>query len=296
MRWSAAIKLSLSVLILFVWGAAAVAQSLELVGSRTWAEPAEGFGGFSSIEVSANGSSFLATTDKGLFGEGVFVRSRGRIVGIDNAKFRTILGTDAEPLVSYRTDAEGLAVHNGRDIYVSFEGHHVVRKFAALDGPSEVLKMPPSFRYLQNNSSLEALAVDGNGVLYTVPERSGRLDRPFPVWRNNKGRWDSRLQIPRRGGFLVVGADFGPDGRLYILERDFNGVSAFSTRIRSFIVGQGRLRDEKTLLTTTPGTHDNLEGISVWANDAGNIRVTMISDDNFRFFQKTEFVEYRLVP
>ncbi len=278
------------------WAGVASAQTLELVGSRTWKERVDGFGGFSSIEVSGNGSSFLVTSDKGLFGEGVFVRSGGRIVGIDNARFRTILGTEGEPLVSYRTDAEGLAVLNARDIYVSFEGQHVIRKFGALDGPSEVLKMPPSFRRLQANSSLEALAVDEDGVLYTIPERSGRLDRPFPVWRNKGGRWDSRLSIPRRDGFLVVGADFGPDGRLYILERSFNGVSAFATRVRSFVVGGGQLQDEKVLLTTTSGTHDNLEGISVWKNDAGNIRVTMISDDNFRFFQKTEFVEYRLIP
>lgn len=279
-----------------IWAGTASAQSLELVGSRTWKEPVDGFGGFSSIEVSANGSSFLATTDKGLFAEGVFVRSGGRIVGIDNTRFRPILGTEGERLVSYRTDAEGLAVHGGRDIYVSFEGQHVIRKFAALDGPSEVLKMPPSFRNMQANSSLEALAVDGDGVLYTIPERSGRLDRPFPVWRNADGRWDSRLSIPRRDGFLIVGADFGPDGRLYVLERSFNGISAFASRVRRFEVGQGKLTQEQTLLTTTSGTHDNLEGISVWKNDAGNIRVTMISDDNFRFFQKTEFVEYRLIP
>lgn len=296
MFWSAAIKLSLAVLICVSWVCFAQAQSLELVGSRTWKEPIEGFGGFSSIEVSGNGSSFLATTDKGLFAEGVFVRSGGRIVGIDNARFRPILGTEGEKLVSYLTDAEGLAVVGGRDIYVSFEGQHVIRKFAALDGPSVLLKMPPSFRNLQSNSALEALAADEDGVLYTVPERSGRLDRPFPVWRNTDGRWDSRLSIPRRDGFLVVGADFGPDGRLYILERSFNGFSSFASRVRRFAVGQGALENEQILLTTTSGTHDNLEGISVWANDAGNIRVTMISDDNFRFFQKTEFVEYRLIP
>jgi hypothetical protein len=41
------------------------------------------------------------------------------------------------------------------------------------------------------------------------------------------------------------------------------------------------------------GTHDNLEGLDVWA-DAEGLRATMISDDNFRFFQRTEIVDYRL--
>lgn len=278
------------------WAPVAHAQSLELVGSFTWKESVEGFGGFSSIEVSGNGSTFLATTDKGLFGQGVFVRRNGRIVAIDDAKFRPILGTEGAPLISYRTDAEGLAVLGDREIYVSFEGHHVIRKFSALDGPSEVLKMPNWVRHLQANSALEALAVDEQGVLYAVPERSGRLDRPFPVWRNKQGSWDSTLTISRSDGFLVVGADFGPDGRLYVLERYFNGVAGFATRVRSFGVGPEALSDEKVLLTTTTGTHDNLEGISVWRNGAGNLRVTLISDDNFRFLQRTEFVEYKLIP
>jgi len=296
MRGGPAIRLIAAFLAGVFWATFAHAQSLELVGSFTWNEPVEGFGGFSSIEVSGNGTSFLATTDKGLFGQGVFVRRGGRIVAVDNAKFRPILGTEGEPLVSYRTDAEGLAVLGPGEIFVSFEGHHVVRKFTALDGPSEVLKMPNWVRHLQANSALEALAVDDQGVLYAVPERSGRLDRPFPVWRNIDGTWDSKLTISRSNGFLVVGADFGPDGRLYVLERFFNGLSAFATRVRSFEVGAEALSDEKVLLRTTTGTHDNLEGISVWRNDAGNIRVTLISDDNFRFLQRTEFVEYRLIP
>ena len=32
----------------------------------------------------------------------------------------------------------------------------------------------------------------------------------------------------------------------------------------------------------------------VWRDDLGRIRLTMVSDDNFRFFQRTEFVEYAL--
>jgi hypothetical protein len=46
------------------------------------------------------------------------------------------------------------------------------------------------------------------------------------------------------------------------------------------------------LLRSAAGTHDNLEGLAVWRDVGGHIRLTMISDDNFRFFQKTEFVEY----
>ena len=296
MRGSSEIKLITTVCLAFLSAGLARADTLELVGSRSWQESLPGFGGFSSIEVSDNGSSFLATTDKGMFAEGVFMRRDGRISGIDSVKMRPILGTEGEVLPAHLTDAEGLAVHKGRDIFVSYEGRHILRQFTATDQPSKILKTPREFLYLQPNSSLEALAVDDQGRLYTMPERSGRLDRPFPVWRYDDGRWSQPFSIERKDGFLPVGADIGPDGQFYLLERYFNGVSGFATRIRRFDLAGGGRKEGETLLTTTTGTHDNLEGISVWRNEAGNIRVTMISDDNFKFFQRTEFVEYRLVP
>jgi hypothetical protein len=40
--------------------------------------------------------------------------------------------------------------------------------------------------------------------------------------------------------------------------------------------------------------HDNLEGISVWQTPAGELIMTLVSDDNQRRFQRTELVEYRI--
>ena len=94
----------------------------------------------------------------------------------------------------------------------------------------------------------------------------------------------------RCSAFLPVGADVGPDGRFYLLERDFTGVG-FRTRIRSFAPD---FTGERLLLEAANATHDNLEGISVWTDPEGDLRLTLISDDNFRFFQRTEIVEYRL--
>ena len=40
--------------------------------------------------------------------------------------------------------------------------------------------------------------------------------------------------------------------------------------------------------------HDNLEGLAVTRAATGQIRLTMISDDNFNPFQRSEIVEYLL--
>lgn len=88
-----------------------------------------------------------------------------------------------------------------------------------------------------------------------------------------------------------MGADIGPDGRFYLLEREFTGVG-FRSRVRRFDMSDTALTNEITLIESHLLRHDNLEGISVWRDAAGALRLTMISDDNFNFFQRTELVEY----
>ncbi|WP_298259136.1 esterase-like activity of phytase family protein [uncultured Litoreibacter sp.] len=293
MRWRSELQVALAVLV--VSTGVACAQSLEFVSRYGWRSDVEGFGGFSSLELSRNGDRFTTTTDKGLISEGRIVRREGRIRGLDNLRFETLQNPAGAPLRSYRTDAEGLAIAPDGTIYISFEGTHRVLAYGGLQNAARTLPDLPWAGALQSNSSLEALAIDKAGALYTMPERSGNLNRPFPVYRLRDGRWDRMLSIPRRGGFLPVGADFGPDDRFYLLERELAGLNGFATRVRSFRLAGNVLTDERELLRTIPGTHDNLEGIAVWATPEGVIRVTMISDDNFKFFQRTELVEYRLV-
>ncbi len=95
--------------------------------------------------------------------------------------------------------------------------------------------------------------------------------------------------LPRGERFLVTGADIGPDGRLYVLERDFLGIG-FRSRVRRFDLDGG---GEAILLLTPLGLLDNMEGISVWEDEQG-LRMTLIADDNFNPFQRNLIAEYRL--
>ena len=72
---------------------------------------------------------------------------------------------------------------------------------------------------------MEALAIQPDGTLLTMPERSGAEGRPFPVLRYRNDKWDQPFTISRDGDWLPVGADIGPDGRLYCAPcTDPNGV------------------------------------------------------------------------
>jgi hypothetical protein len=280
--------LRLLCLIALMQAAPAFAQT-SLIGAYTWQEDDPRFGGFSGIEVSDDGASFVAVSDRGSLVSGSFLRKDGVITGVMSGPFLPLRGPNQEVLTHEESDGEGLAIGPDGTIYLSFEGIHGIRRFDQIDKPASALVTDPAFAEMQTNSSLEALAIGPDGALYTLPERSGIATRPFPVFRLKDGVWDQPFEIPRRGPYLMSGADIGPDGRLYLLERDFAGIG-FRSRVRRFDLDGG---GEEILLETGVRTHDNLEGISVWA-DAQGLRMTLISDDNFRLFQRTEIVEYRL--
>jgi hypothetical protein len=261
--------------------------------SRTvWREGWKHFGGFSALWVSDDGGRFAAISDRGAFAEGRFERRDGEIAAARMGRRARLHGIDGTRLEGRDVDAEGLAVDRQGRTWISFENFHRVRRYDDLRGPAASVPSHPDFRRLQQNSGIETLAMDAEGTLYAVPERSGALGRPFPVYRLMGGRWDKSWSIPREGTFVPVDADFGPDGRFYLLERDFKWLGGFATRLRRFDVTPQGFVNEATLLRTRFGELDNMEGIAAWGDPQGRTRLTLVSDDNFFPLQQTIFVEY----
>lgn len=273
----------------------ASAARLDLDARVLWSETDPAFGGFSAIELQDGGEAFTAISDRGHWATGALARRDGRLAAVTLTGFGPLHGVEGRPLEDDDVDAEGLAVDKEGRFYVSFEAFHRIRRYDAIDAPPTAVQRNSNFRRLQANSGLEALAIDTDGTLYAVPERSGAMARPFPVHRLRNGAWDRTLRLPRSGTFLVAGADFGPDGRLYLLERDFKWLGGFATRIRRFTLGEGGFDAGETLLKTDFGSPDNYEGISVWRDAEGETRVTLIADDNFFALQSTVIAEYRLI-
>lgn len=252
------------------------------------------FGGLSGLVLQDHGRRFTALSDRGSLITGHLARKKGTLTGFDSLTLTPLKNTENAALKRIESDPEGLAMRSDGRIYISFEAYHRVWTYSTVGGQAAWLPRHPDFRTFQNNSSLEALAIGPDGALYTLPERSGRKDWPFPVYRYAHGQWSKPFTLPRSGDFLPVGADFGPDGRFYLLERDFRGIFGFRSRVRRFDLTPQGLSREEVLLVTPSGRHDNLEGLSVWRDDTGATRLTMVSDDNFNRIQRTEIVEYRL--
>jgi hypothetical protein len=286
---------ALAALVLAAAAAAAEPPRLEPDAIVIWQEAEPAFGGFSGLEVVDGGQGFVAITDRGHWAIGRFERAQGRLTGVVGAEIGPLRAISGAALAGDEVDAEGIAMDAQGRVYVSFEHFHRVRRYDTIGGPATDVPGHPAISRLQRNSGLEALAIDGKGTLYAIPERSGALERPFPVFRLRGGRWDTALSLPRSGRFLPTGADFGPDGHLYLLERDFRTLGGFRSRVRRFALEAEGFDEGMTLLETGWGELDNMEGISVWRDGEGAIRVTLLSDDNFFPLQRTMFAEFLVV-
>ena len=77
-----------------------------------------------------------------------------------------------------------------------------------------------------------------------------------------------------------------------MLERAFKLPAGFATRIRRFTFVNDMLTNEETLLVARKDRLDNMEGISVWVDEEGQTRLTLVSDDNFNPLLRTVIAEY----
>ncbi|MEL6798234.1 MAG: esterase-like activity of phytase family protein [Pseudomonadota bacterium] len=263
----------------------------ELVFAFGWDVDDDRFGGLSALEITDDGTGFVAIGDRGLVARGNLAREGEGIAGVTSVTLQDLeIPGDGWRL----NDAEGLAGPVDGPYFISFEATHRIDRYADVTTAPEPLPRSPEFQEFFANGGMEALALDRDGALYAFVERLPHEDNPSTVFRLKDDRWDTPFQITRTPGLSPVGADFGPDGALYLLERSFHGIRGFASRVRRFeMLGRGAFPGE-VILHTRPGTHDNLEGIAAWRDADGAIRLTMVSDNNFNVFQRTEFVEYRL--
>lgn len=287
-------------LFLIMTGAAAItlrAPTAAAVETRpntvvVWQGEGRNFGGFSALELSSDRTRMLTISDRGFAVRARLIRNaRGRLTGIDPIEQFRVRDRDGSALNGWRADVEGMDQRPDGSLFLSFEGgrrarvmHHASDRAAA-----EPLPQHSDWARLPGNGGLEALAVNASGTVFTIPENT--RDGRFPIYRLDGNTWTIAAHLPATDGFEPVGADFGSDGNLYLLERKFR-VAFFASRI-------SRLRPEnmgnrEILVETNYGVLDNHEGISITRDAAGQLWATTISDDNQNRFQRTEVAEFAL--
>ncbi len=281
--------------------------ALEFRGGLVLDSPTKDFGGLSGLRVMADGQHFVAVTDKGQWLRARIVY-RGTVpIAITDAEMAPILGPDGRPLRRRGWyDTEALA-GDGDTIYVGIERvHRIVRFDFGKDGllsRGTPVPVPPAFRTLPNNASIECLAMAPQGgplggTLIAVSERgldpNGNI-LGFLVGGATRGSFS----LKRIDDFDVSDCAVSPAGRLLILERRFTWTSGIAMRIRSVplaAIKPNATIDGTELISVDMGYQiDNMEGLSVHRTPNGATVLTIVSDDNFSPLQRTLLLQFTLV-
>lgn len=263
------------------------------------------FGGFSGLWRSENGSDLVAVTDNGFWLTAKARSEGGRIVGLDEAQLAPILGASGRPLHRSRYfDTESLAIADGV-AYLGVERTHDVLRFdfgrEGVAARARIVAVPREVKRLPNNRGLEAIAVvpAGHplaGAVVAISERSDAEDEAT-LGVILGGRQPGLFKVARHDGYDITDMAFLPGGDIVLLERWYRPLRGVGMRIRRIAgasLKPGALLDGPYLIEADLGQEiDNMEGLCVHRDGAKTV-LTLISDDNFSFIQRTVLLEFEL--
>lgn len=271
------------------------------------------FGGYSGLVLDAKGQRLLAISDAGSWLSARLDYSRGQLTGLSDARVGAITQKDGRPLQDKRfTDAESIdAVTPNGGIegryLISFEGRSRVEEYVfdkgTLSGPVGNRPVAANLRRMRKNEGLEAIAVlrggQYAGALVMFAERL--LTRPDSDHSGAIiiGGKASPLLIARAPDFDITDAKSLKDGSLLLVERSFNAMNfRLDTRLRLIPAAEikpGAQLVGRELLRAGPEMQiDNFEGLAISEGEQGETIITLISDDNFNFLQRTLLIQYEL--
>lgn len=286
--------------------------ALTFLGGLTLTSRSGRFGGLSGMVGSDDGRDLLVVSDDG---DWIALRldqkTDGTPLGVSAARIDRRVGVDGAPVSSKTAgDAEALA-RDGDGYLVSVESE---RQLLFYPGPDPTIAaptrraLPKEAGCVPGNGGLEAIAVAPPaspvaGALVMFAERgcdSGPAATgkgALPVWLSDTGGI-RRLRLVKDGDFRPTDAAFLPGGDLLLLERRYNGGFDIGMRIRRIprdaFAGTAPLDGPVLIEADFAYEIDNMEGLAVSRDARGRPLITLISDDNKSFLQRTLLLRFRL--
>ena len=269
--------------------------TIEQVGFLNIDRNEKDYGGFSGLIIKNEGTEALVVTDKSFF----FVLELRRddndfLNGYSVIKKGRILSSKGEHLNGRNTDSESIAMDANNNYYISFESNHRIMMHAEVGGKGSFVPKHPLFRKLQVNKGIETLAIDNDNRLIAIPEKPPSGISNIPIFRLQNNKWEIIKYIKIKDSFLVTDAVVLPQGLLLILERKFSWTQGFKTRFRLISLDKFDNTEPITVFTSTANQFDNLEGMALWKDKKGAVRILTVSDDNFHPLQQSELREFFL--
>ncbi|MBT3886188.1 MAG: esterase-like activity of phytase family protein [Rhodospirillaceae bacterium] len=284
--------------------------NLTYLGGLRLRSDAKGFGGFSGLDISADGAEMIAVSD---FGRRLDARltyaKDGRLAGISNARLAPLTGLDGKPITGKgEGDAEDIA-RLGDELLVSFERHHRILAYGADVAIVRAVGPPPGLEKAPANGGIEALTALPGGRLLAILEAAtavsgGASSGASPAWIRRGQSW-TKMHYARTGKLSPSGAATVPAGKgegdVLVIERHWSLL--VGTRVRIAHLGANdlakagpgtMLRAREIARLEAPLIVDNFEGIAIRRGPGGAAYVYLISDDNFNPLQETLLLMFRL--
>lgn len=283
--------------------------ALDFLGGLVLSSRDRAFGGLSGARTFDHGRRLIAIGD-----EGTWLSARlagdadGRPRAVEAAEIAPLLDEHRRPFHGkHLRDAESLTIRahaDGVEARVGFERRHRILAYRAgtpdglLSAPGHALPLPADVAALPENEGLEALADAPDGRLVAIAETAAADGAGNPGWILDGGGV-ARFRLLVDDGFAVTDAAFLPSGDLLVLERRFSvfsGLRARLVRVAAADLAAGRTLRPAVLFSSEGGDEiDNMEGLAVDTAPDGSTVVTLLSDDNFFWAQRSLLLRFRLV-
>ena len=260
-----------------------------------WTDASDDFGGISGLQMTDNGTGCLAVSDGGFLFSAKLVRdAEGRITTIEAQDHERFIDNLGRPAIGFQSDAEALRIERGGSILVAFEGYARVARFELPDMHPLALQVWDRFKSIWGNAGMEALSVAPDGQIMTILENSTG-DGAYQTFVYQGGiDWVNGPALASDGRFRATDSVYGPDGRLYVLERSFSPLWGYTTRISAYRAAGKGFSQPEVVLQTGAGEFGDLEGLDVWTDSKGRTIATMVTDNNFLPFVPTKVAEFVL--
>lgn len=259
------------------------------------------FGGVSALRAGPGGQ-LLGITDTGAWVSFGVVERGGRLVGVTGgvmAPLRDETGRTTRNKSDF--DAEGLTWNPATgEALVSLEQDHRVLTYGGID-PARPESLDRAAIRVERNAATANWPSNGGGEGVATLAGGDRLI--FEEEGQDAAGASDVLRIGASGtrvlrytppaGYRPTDAVEVSPGELLVLNRRFTiaeGVSAALTLVR---VGEV-MKGEEIGRLAPPLTVDNMEGMAL-VEDRGRIFIYLISDDNFKAFQRTLLLKFEVL-
>lgn len=276
---------------------------LTFIGGLALDSPNRNFEALSGLTMIDD--QLIMVTDKGYWVTALLESDdAGSPTGMPDAQIGALLNTDGTPMLTKRlADAEAVTIVNG-EAWVTSERNQPIRAYTLNEGSltgsarlpfGDVAPLSGS-----RNQGLEAMVHISLGplageTLVFLEEPPRRATDPTAMRLMQDGSRQV-FAVRRQDDYAITGAAMLPDGDVLLVERRFSWNDGIFMRLRHLPasdIASGAVEGRVILDADGATLIDNMEGIAVTDHADGPI-ITLISDDNSNFFQRTVLLRFQI--